>query len=213
MHSFSITFDDKEFDESAEQIELSRYLGTKHTALPVRHGDIARSFPDAMWHGEVPVFRTAFVPMFLLSRLVNEKGIKVVLTGEGSDESFLGYDIFKEAILREGFDAERDADKLRRLYPYLPHFNDANIEGARVGLRAVRAREDAGPVLARAALPQLALRPAPPEGQSATGSRISSATSPRTTPSSAASASSSARSGSNGRRCFRVTCSRPRAIA
>ncbi len=128
VHSFSITFDDKEFDESSDQLELSRYLGTNHTALPVRHGDIARAFPEAMWHGEVPVFRTAFVPMFLLSQLVHDKGIKVVLTGEGSDESFLGYDIFKEAILRRGFDAERDAGKLRRLYPYLPHFNDANIK-------------------------------------------------------------------------------------
>lgn len=128
VHSFSITFDDKEFDESSDQLELSLYLGTKHTALPVRHGDIARTFPEAMWHGEVPVFRTAFVPMFLLSKLVHEKGIKVVLTGEGSDESFLGYDIFKEAILRRGFDPERDADKLRRLYPYLPHFNEGNIK-------------------------------------------------------------------------------------
>ena len=128
VHSFSITFDDKEFDESSDQLELSRYLGTNHTALPVRHGDIARAFPEAIWHGEVPVFRTAFVPMFLLSKLVNEKGIKVVLTGEGSDESFLGYDIFKEAILRRGFDPERDAEKLRRLYPYLPHFNDANMK-------------------------------------------------------------------------------------
>ena len=128
VHSFSITFEDKEFDESAEQLELSRYLGTKHTALPVRHGDIARNFPAAMWHAEVPVFRTAFVPMFLLSRLVNEQGIKVVLTGEGSDESFLGYDIFKEAILRRDWNAERDGEKLRNLYPYLPHFNDANIK-------------------------------------------------------------------------------------
>ena len=128
VHSFSITFEDKEFDESAEQIELSRYLGTKHTALPIRHGDIARNFPEAIWHGEVPVFRTAFVPMFLLSRLVNEQGIKVVLTGEGSDESFLGYDIFKEAILRRDWNAERDVEKLRHLYPYLPHFNDGNIK-------------------------------------------------------------------------------------
>jgi asparagine synthase (glutamine-hydrolysing) len=128
VHSFSITFDDKEFDESAEQLELSHYLGTSHTALPVRHGDIARNFPEAMWHAEVPVFRTAFVPMFLLSKLVHEKGIKVVLTGEGSDESFLGYDIFKEAILRRDWNPERDVDKLRNLYPYLPHFNDANIK-------------------------------------------------------------------------------------
>ncbi len=128
VHSFSITFEDKEFDESADQLELSRYLGTIHTALPVKHGDIARNFPAAVWHGEVPVFRTAFVPMYLLSRLVNEQGIKVVLTGEGSDESFLGYDIFKEAILRRDWMTDRDVDKLRRLYPYLPHFNDANIK-------------------------------------------------------------------------------------
>lgn len=128
VHSFSITFDDKEFDESAEQLELSHYLGTNHTALPVRHGDIARSFPEAMWHAEVPVFRTAFVPMFLLSKLVHDKGIKVVLTGEGSDESFLGYDIFKEAILRRDWNPERDVDKLRNLYPYLPHFKDSNIK-------------------------------------------------------------------------------------
>src|SRR5690606_8260167 len=71
VHSFSITFEDKEFDESKDQLELSRYLGTNHTALPIRQGDIARAFPDAIWHGEVPVFRTAFVPMFLLSKLVH----------------------------------------------------------------------------------------------------------------------------------------------
>ncbi len=128
VHSFSITFEDKEFDESSDQIELSRYLGTHHTALPVKYADIARSFPDAIWHAEVPVFRTAFVPMYLLSRLVNEAGIKVVLTGEGSDESFLGYDIFKETLLRDSWATDRDLEKLRNLYPYLPHFNDANIK-------------------------------------------------------------------------------------
>jgi asparagine synthase (glutamine-hydrolysing) len=144
VHSFSITFDDKEFDESSDQLELSRYLGTNHTALPGpprRHraqlprGDVAR---------RGAVFRTAFVPMFLLSKLVNEKGIKVVLTGEGSDESFLGYDIFKEAILRRGFDAERDADKLRRLYPYLPHFNDATSRRWRRSSGSSRTRRRQG---------------------------------------------------------------------
>jgi asparagine synthetase B (glutamine-hydrolysing) len=38
--------------------------------------------------------------MFLLSGLVHEAGIKVVLTGEGADEMFAGYDLFREARLR-----------------------------------------------------------------------------------------------------------------
>ena len=65
--------------------------------------------------------------MYLLSRHVRSKGIKVVLTGEGADEVFLGYNIFKETLLRKdwrnlGF-AER-ARVISSLYPYLKHYKD-----------------------------------------------------------------------------------------
>jgi len=61
--------------------------------------------------------------MFLLSRLTRQQGIKVVLTGEGSDELFLGYDLFKETAVRE-FCLRQPASRSRprlfdRLYPYL----------------------------------------------------------------------------------------------
>ena len=60
----------------------------------------AASFP--MWCGIARrrLLRTAPAPMFLLSRLVNRSGYKVVLTGEGADEFLAGYDIFKEAKIR-----------------------------------------------------------------------------------------------------------------
>ncbi len=48
-------------------------------------------------HAERPLLRTAPAPLFLLSRLVRDAGIKVVLTGEGADEMFAGYDLFREA--------------------------------------------------------------------------------------------------------------------
>ena len=68
--------------------------------------------------------RSAPAPMFMLARLVRSHGYKVVLTGEGADEVFGGYDIFKEAKLRR-FWAERPESRLRplllrRLYPYMP---------------------------------------------------------------------------------------------
>jgi asparagine synthase (glutamine-hydrolysing) len=66
----------------------------------IGRGDIARVFPDVVRHTETPLVRTAPAPLYLLSRIVREQGIKVVLTGEGSDEVFLGYDLFKETIIR-----------------------------------------------------------------------------------------------------------------
>jgi asparagine synthase (glutamine-hydrolysing) len=68
--------------------------------------------------------RAAPAPLWLLSRLVRETGLKVVLTGEGADEFLLGYDLYKETRVRQ-FWARRPSSLLRprllrRLYPYLP---------------------------------------------------------------------------------------------
>jgi asparagine synthase (glutamine-hydrolysing) len=61
--------------------------------------------------------------MFLLSRLVRENGIKVVLTGEGADEMFAGYDLFREGRVRRFWGREPSStvrpQLLTRLYPYL----------------------------------------------------------------------------------------------
>jgi asparagine synthase (glutamine-hydrolysing) len=61
--------------------------------------------------------------MYLLAKLTRERGIKVVLTGEGSDEVLLGYDLFKEAMVRR-FCLRQPESAWRprmfdRLYPYL----------------------------------------------------------------------------------------------
>lgn len=135
VRTFSVSFDDVDFDEAAAQTLVSQHLGTSHTALRVSNQAIADAFPQALWHAETPVFRTAFVPMYLLSRQVQAAGIKVVLTGEGADEIFLGYDIFKETLLRLQWSqlatATEKQARLARLYPYLRHFqqNAATLVG------------------------------------------------------------------------------------
>ncbi len=48
----------------------------------------------------MPILRAAPAPLMVLSQLVRQSGFKVVLTGEGADEVFGGYDLFKEAQLR-----------------------------------------------------------------------------------------------------------------
>jgi asparagine synthase (glutamine-hydrolysing) len=100
LKTFSVTFEDAEFDESVYQQDVVNFLGTDHQAVRCSHGDISKVFPDVIWHTEKPILRTAPAPLYLLSRLVREHGYKVVLTGEGSDEFLGGYDIFKEAKIR-----------------------------------------------------------------------------------------------------------------
>ncbi|MBX3330249.1 MAG: asparagine synthase (glutamine-hydrolyzing) [Nitrospira sp.] len=123
LRTFSVAFEDKEFDESSFQNEASEYLKTEHRRVCCSSQDIGRVFPEVVWHTEKPVLRTASAPLFLLSKLVREQGYKVVLTGEGSDEVLGGYDIFKEAKIRR-FWAKYPESKfrpilLRRLYPYM----------------------------------------------------------------------------------------------
>ena len=123
LRTFSVSFEDAEFDESAYQKEASAFLQTQHSDVHCSYEDIARVFPEVVWHTEQPIVRTAPAPLFLLSELVRKSGFKVVLTGEGSDETMGGYDIFKEAKIRR-FWGRNPASKwrpllLKRLYPYM----------------------------------------------------------------------------------------------
>jgi asparagine synthase (glutamine-hydrolysing) len=124
LNTFSIAFNDVDYDESEYQTRMTQILGTNHQVATVSHEDIGRVFPEVIWHVESPLMRTAPAPMFMLSRLVQDSGFKVVLTGEGADEFLAGYDIFKEAGIRR-FWARQPASKLRprlleRLYADIP---------------------------------------------------------------------------------------------
>ena len=130
LQTFSIGFEDNEFDETPYQQEVSKYLGTRHTAFTCTRQDIGNYFPQVVWHSEIPILRTAPVPMFCLSKKVRENNIKVVITGEGADEMLAGYDIFKEGIIREFWSREPNSKYrpllLQKLYPYLAQFQGKN---------------------------------------------------------------------------------------
>lgn len=125
LQTFSVTFDDAEFDESDYQRLASATIGTEHHSVRISQSEIGAAFPDVVRHAERPMLRTAPTPLFLLSKLVRDVGFKVVLTGEGADEMLGGYDIFKEAKVRR-FCAARPNSTFRtklfgKLYPYLPN--------------------------------------------------------------------------------------------
>jgi asparagine synthase (glutamine-hydrolysing) len=132
LSTFSVTFDSPEFDESDQQLEMAQALQTEHRSITCTGQDIASAFPTLIRHTERAILRTSPAPLLALSKLVRDTGFKVVLTGEGADEIFAGYDIFKEAKIRR-FCARQPQSRLRpllfrRLYPYLPRVQGQSLE-------------------------------------------------------------------------------------
>ncbi|HPV30828.1 MAG TPA: asparagine synthase (glutamine-hydrolyzing) [Deltaproteobacteria bacterium] len=121
LRTFSVSFSDEKFDEAPFQLKAVDALGTDHSMIRCTERDIGENLPGVIWHTEVPMTRTAPVPLYMLSGLVRENNFKVVLTGEGSDEIFAGYDIFKEDRVRRFWAREPESALrpllLKRLYP------------------------------------------------------------------------------------------------
>jgi asparagine synthase (glutamine-hydrolysing) len=123
LRTFSIGFESLQHDETLHQDRMAAFLGTQHSRILCQSQDIGRSLPDVIRHTETALVRTAPAPMKMLSSLVRQEGFKVVLTGEGADEVFGGYDLFKEAKVRRFWSREPASAArpllLQRLYPYL----------------------------------------------------------------------------------------------
>jgi len=122
LKTFSIAFDDSNFDESEYQNYMSRYLGTNHQRVMFSEKQIPSIIQDVIYHTEVPILKSGVFPMYVLANLVRDNGIKVVLSGEGSDELFGGYDIFREAKIREFCRKNPDSSFGRALYKRINNF-------------------------------------------------------------------------------------------
>lgn len=124
LQTFSVSFDRPEYDESPFQERAAEALGTEHRVLKIVDRDIGALLPDVVWHGEQVLVRSAPAPLYALSGLVRGHGTKVVLTGEGADEFFWGYDLYKEAKIRAFWARHPESawrpTLLERLYPYMP---------------------------------------------------------------------------------------------
>lgn len=130
LRSFGIRFESKDYDEGRFQNEMVDFLKVNHSEIIASNYAIGANLENVLWHTEKPLLRTGPIPLYILSGLVNQSGYKVVLTGEGADEVFGGYDIFKEAKIRKFWSKDPES-KLRplllgRLYPYI--FKDDRLK-------------------------------------------------------------------------------------
>ncbi len=93
-NSFSVTFPNpanKDIDESYFQNLVSSYVGSNHHSIPFDWQRVNEGMQEMVFHSECPLKETYNVCSIALSRSVKEKGLKVILSGEGADEFFGGY--------------------------------------------------------------------------------------------------------------------------
>ena len=123
LNTFGIRFEDIDFDEGQYQKEMVSKLHVEHKEILATNKKIGELVPEVIWFTEIPLLRLSPVPLYMLSELVNQSGFRVVLTGEGADEIFGGYNIFRETLIRS-FWAKYPNSTMRprlleKLYPYI----------------------------------------------------------------------------------------------
>lgn len=90
VDTFSAGFGDPRFDELSHARRVSAMFGTRHTEVAVTPGDFERLWPELTWNRDAPLSQPADVALHLLASTARRR-VKVVLSGEGSDELFAGY--------------------------------------------------------------------------------------------------------------------------
>ena len=100
IRTFSVGFSEPEANELAYARLVARSLGTEHREVVVPPEEFFDALPRLIWHEDEPIAFTSSVPLYFVSRLAQEH-VKVVLTGEGADELFLGYPWYRVSVWNE----------------------------------------------------------------------------------------------------------------
>lgn len=96
INTFSIGFKESKFNESEYAKKVANHLGTNHHEYTLSHKDaqeLIERIPT--WYSE-PFADTSAIPTYLVSKLAS-KSVKMVLTGDGGDEQFMGYGMYEWA--------------------------------------------------------------------------------------------------------------------
>ena len=99
LRAYTLSFDHADYDEAALAEAQAVRSGAEFRRIDITSDALAGGFADAIYHAERPFANAHAVAKYLLSRAVRDDGMKVVLTGEGSDEIFAGYPHFRRDLL------------------------------------------------------------------------------------------------------------------
>jgi asparagine synthase (glutamine-hydrolysing) len=103
LMTFTVGFEREGFSEIDVAAESAKAIGVEHITKVVTPEEFAEAIPLVVWYLDDPVADPALVPLYFVAREAR-KHVKVVLSGEGADELFGGYNIYREPLSLAAFD-------------------------------------------------------------------------------------------------------------
>ena len=119
--TFTTGFEREGFSEIDVAVASAEAIGARHVTKVVSQAEFVAALPEIVWYLDEPVADPALVPLFFIAREAR-KHVKVVLSGEGADELFGGYTIYREPLSLKAFDylprpLRRSVGKMSRPLP------------------------------------------------------------------------------------------------
>jgi asparagine synthase (glutamine-hydrolysing) len=100
LRTFAVGFDEPDANELSYARLAADAVGAEHREVVVSPHELFAELPSLVWHEDEPIAFPSSVPLYFVSRLAREH-VKVVLTGEGADELFLGYNRYRVTAWNE----------------------------------------------------------------------------------------------------------------
>ncbi|MGB7585632.1 MAG: asparagine synthase (glutamine-hydrolyzing) [Terriglobales bacterium] len=103
VDTFSVGCSEETFSELPYARQVADHLGSKHHEIRIGGGDFFDILPNLVWHEDEPMAWPSSVPLYFVARLAKSY-VKVVLTGEGSDETLGGYARYAWTLINSQMD-------------------------------------------------------------------------------------------------------------
>jgi asparagine synthase (glutamine-hydrolysing) len=117
VKTFSVGYAEAEFSELGYARAVATRIGTDHHEVSIGMEEFFNTLPDLLWHEDEPISWPSSVSLFHVSKLASQR-VKVVLTGEGSDELFAGYGRYRYQLMN---------DAHMRAYRHVPNWLRSSI--------------------------------------------------------------------------------------
>jgi asparagine synthase (glutamine-hydrolysing) len=129
VKTFAVGYAEAPYSELGYAREVAAHIGSDHHEVQIGMRDFFNALPELVWQQDEPLAWPSNIPLYFVSKLASRQ-VKVVLTGEGSDELFAGYARYRTHGLNR---------RLGRAYRYLPPFLRRAVRSQVAGSRLLSA--------------------------------------------------------------------------
>jgi asparagine synthase (glutamine-hydrolysing) len=95
--TYTVGYDNPKYDEISYAKDLTDKLGISNISKKITKEEYMKAFPDIMYHMDEPLADPSAIALYFVAQIAS-KDVKVVLSGEGADELFGGYNTYKEEV-------------------------------------------------------------------------------------------------------------------